>query len=422
MSLDKILGSGSINISADLYIGNATLSHQANGATQLYRVNLFVGGDMTVDTDGWINASGSGYTAGNGPGSTGQASGGSYGGRGYSSQTPGPTYGSPTEPIDLGSGSGTSAGNAGVGGGAVFLNVTGTFMLNGTIVANGTNGPGASYQDQGSGGSIWILANEFLGGGSISAGGCVPGSGRCGGGGRIALSSLSGMSFDSISLEAFGGGSYSGSAGTIFTKVPGQVYGTLTIDNNGKTNTFQTDVPKNARWIFDSINVSNYGYLNLSDSSNVTVTKVLGENPNSKISVTSGAGFFVPSDFDIYIPNDHCFKRLFLNPLIYSFYGHLNYTDVINITPQTRDTFPTSGIFRNCETNNEEVYGVEVTGEDTGILHHIQLTGEQAVNQDPNFFKKVFCINNNEFNWYTNNGTRYGAPYTSLEQVPVYSR
>jgi hypothetical protein len=33
-----------------------------------------------------------------------------------------------------------------------------------------------------------------------------------------------------------------------------------------------------------------------------------------------------------------------------------------------------------------------------------------------------FLHNNNEFNWYTNNGQSFGAPYTSLAQVPVYTR
>jgi hypothetical protein len=124
------------------------------------------------------------------------------------------------------------------------------------------------------------------------------------------------------------------------------------------------------------------------------------------------------NDPDVYIVNTAGFKRLFLNPIIFSFYGHLGgFSKVKSITPSVRDSFPTSGLFRNCETNEQAVYAVETTGEDTGILHHVVLTGDQAVAQDPDFFKKVFCINTNEFTWYTN-----GADYTSLSQVPVYSR
>ena len=58
-------------------------------------------------------------------------------------------------------------------------------------------------------------------------------------------------------------------------------------------------------------------------------------------------------------------------------------------------------IFRNCEIGDARVYGVDVTGEDTGTLHWINMDGDKAVQEDPNFFKKIFCINNNEFNWYS---------------------
>ena len=124
------------------------------------------------------------------------------------------------------------------------------------------------------------------------------------------------------------------------------------------------------------------------------------------------------SDPDIYIINEHGFKRLFLNPVIFGFYGHLGgFANVKTVTPAVRDSYGTSGLFRNCETNDERVYGVEVTGEDTGILHWVNVTGAQAVAQDANFFKKVFCINSNEFSWYA-----MGSTYTSVTQVPDYAR
>ncbi len=123
-------------------------------------------------------------------------------------------------------------------------------------------------------------------------------------------------------------------------------------------------------------------------------------------------------DPDVYIINDWGYKRLFLNPVIFGFYGHLGgFANVKSVSPSTRDAFGTSGLFRNCETNDQKVYGVETTGEDTGILHWVNTSGAQAVADDPNFFKKVFCINNNEFNWYSQ-----GSAYTSVNQVPNYSR
>lgn len=123
------------------------------------------------------------------------------------------------------------------------------------------------------------------------------------------------------------------------------------------------------------------------------------------------------SDPDIYIVNDYGYKRLFLNPVIFNFYAHLGWSKVKTVSSPTRDAFTTSGLFRNCETNDEKVYGVETTGEDTGMLHWVNTTGAQAVADDANFFKKVFCVNSNEFNWYSK-----GANYTSVSQVPDYKR
>ena len=131
--------------------------------------------------------------------------------------------------------------------------------------------------------------------------------------------------------------------------------------------------------------------------------------------VISAAG---SSDPDVYIVNPHGYKRLFLNPAIFGFYGHLGgFSKIKGTTSVTRDVFVTSGLFRNCETNDKKVYGVETTGEDTGTLHWVNTTGEQAVIDDPSFFKKVFCINTSEFNWYPK-----GSNYTSVNQIPDYSR
>ena len=124
------------------------------------------------------------------------------------------------------------------------------------------------------------------------------------------------------------------------------------------------------------------------------------------------------SDPDIFIVNPHGYKRLFLNPAIFAFYGHLGgFSKVKNTTSVTRDIFVTSGLFRNCETNDKKVYGVETTGEDSGQLHWVNTTGEQAVADDSDFFKKVFCINTKEFSWYPQ-----GTAYTSVNQIPDYSR
>jgi len=138
----------------------------------------------------------------------------------------------------------------------------------------------------------------------------------------------------------------------------------------------------------------------------------LGLSDGNTISVTDS------DDPDIYIVNDWGYKRLFLNPIIFNFYGHLGgFTKVKSITSSTKNMLVTSGLFRNCETNDPKVYGIETTGEDAGTLHWVNTSGVQAVVDDPDFFKKVFCINTNEFNWYPKS-----SDYTSVNQVPVYAR
>lgn len=113
------------------------------------------------------------------------------------------------------------------------------------------------------------------------------------------------------------------------------------------------------------------------------------------------------------------YKRLFLNPIIFSFYGHLGgFSRVHPVSTETRDLFETTGLFRNCETNSPIVWATETTGEDAGVLHHVNETGEQAQSEDGNFFHKVFCINNLEERWYNKSNT----DYTHLRDLPVYRR
>lgn len=113
------------------------------------------------------------------------------------------------------------------------------------------------------------------------------------------------------------------------------------------------------------------------------------------------------------------YKRLFLNPAIFNMYGHLGgFSRVRQVTAGVRDSFETSGLFRNCETSDQKVWATEVTGEDDGILHHVQMTGDQAYREDPRFFDKVFCINSREERFYAKSIT----PYYRLADVPRYFR
>lgn len=106
-------------------------------------------------------------------------------------------------------------------------------------------------------------------------------------------------------------------------------------------------------------------------------------------------------DPDVFILNSAGYKRLFLNPTILLLYPKLGgWSRVKPVTAAVRDSFPTSGLFRSCGTGDSKVYGAEITGEDTGFLHWINTSGPQAVSDDQHFFKKVFCINEDEVNWF----------------------
>lgn len=122
-------------------------------------------------------------------------------------------------------------------------------------------------------------------------------------------------------------------------------------------------------------------------------------------------------DIDVYIINIHGFKRVLIKPDIFNFYGHLKFGNVKQVTMATRDAFQNADLYRNCENNDQRVFALEARGEDAALLHHVNMTGAQAVAQDANFFKKVFCINTREFNSYT-----IGTDFTSVIQIPTYSR
>jgi len=123
------------------------------------------------------------------------------------------------------------------------------------------------------------------------------------------------------------------------------------------------------------------------------------------------------NDPDIYIINEFGFKRLFLSPTIFGFYGHLRFPNVKRFDDAVIDKMPTSGLFRNCETGDQKVYAIEVNGEDTANLNWVNISGEAATAQDHDFFQKVFCINSREFSWYSR-----GSTYTSYSNIPVYRR
>jgi hypothetical protein len=236
-------------------VGNLLV--ESNGWISLTSQGLKVTGNGTVQAGGGIIADGTGYAPGRGSGAglTGAGptsgvvgGGGGHGGHGAAGggavPVPGgSTYGSVTNPIDLGSGGGgygiQSSLVAGAGGGAIQMNVTGTLTVNGRVSANGGLGL-ALGSGGGSGGSVWLTTGTLAGNGIISANGGA-GNQLGGGGGGGCVSLQYGANLFGGAITACGGGGYAwGGAGTIYTKASSAITGQMLVDNGGN---FGTNTP-----------------------------------------------------------------------------------------------------------------------------------------------------------------------------------
>jgi outer membrane biosynthesis protein TonB len=210
---------------------NAVLTFDSTAAGNK-SVNLTANA-LTIEPGSEISALNTGYPSAQGPGAAtgGVATGGSYGGSAVRSKGP---YGSIIEPLDMGSGGGSSDNGAG----AIFLNISGNLVNNGIISANVTTSGWAGS----AGGSVYIITDSLSGVGTISAaGGAATNGGRDGGGGgRIAIYYNTNTLTGKIAAE---GGpaattTYRGGAGTVYLKDKSQDYGSLYVVNNP---TFITD-------------------------------------------------------------------------------------------------------------------------------------------------------------------------------------
>lgn len=211
--------------------GTSKITSTDNTTTTAYRASLDVNGNFELQSGATIDLDAKGFTGGgtsaNGNGTspgthvTYAGGGGAHAGQGgrssgsASNNGGASPYGSSTNPITLGSGGGGSVQIAGAdGGGAVKIDVAGTFILDGVITTDGaagsneTNGSGG-----GAGGSINIIVGSFGGSGTVTADGGNGGNGtdRDGGGGgagriyiRYTSTTISTSSFNTM-LSAVGG-------------------------------------------------------------------------------------------------------------------------------------------------------------------------------------------------------------------------
>ena len=222
-----------------------TVTHKENSSGTDYRIQMTVGGSLTVESGAKIDTTGKGYpkTVGLGAGVAG-GSGANHGGRGLGSggaPNGKVCYGSITRPTAIG-----SATYKYPGSGAIKIACSGPVTNNGVISSCGYNASGAATASPG--GSVWLTASSLVGTGYIQAnalggGTAYPRSNTAGttnrsGGGRVAVWLTDpGADFSDFSgvISAWGCGDKSklGGAGTVYLKTGDQAdnEGTLIIDN-----------------------------------------------------------------------------------------------------------------------------------------------------------------------------------------------
>ncbi|MBI5016415.1 MAG: Ig-like domain-containing protein [Deltaproteobacteria bacterium] len=202
------------------------LTHYAATASFVSRLDVTVGA-LVVDATGRIDVSGRGYiggqgyyergrTLGNAAGAA-EGTGGSFGGLavGYEGRVSNPTYGSATDPADLGSGGGSWGWTVGGSGGGLAVISAGTVTLDGDVAADG-GASGGSAAGSGSGGTVNIRAVSVGGSGSVHANGVNTGAG--GGGGRVAIVCSGTLTLPAANVTASGaaGGYGTGGDGTVY--------------------------------------------------------------------------------------------------------------------------------------------------------------------------------------------------------------
>ncbi len=239
----------------------------ADAENERYRMAVSVGGNMTVGSGATISGQARGrYSYAGGwlglamhGGFAISSTNNAYAASEVPSWTP---FGSILEPVStgLGAAGGTDQpGKFGRGGGAVWLDVGGTFQLDGKITVNGdtvSSQVSGSGNRGGAGGSVFVRANEIAvsGAGKIEANGGAAnktdGASAAGSGGRIALVAAGTITAADDSIECKGSRSgdfdhisddlYNAAAGTVWLQSGSSK--TLLVRNNHDNNEFARNI------------------------------------------------------------------------------------------------------------------------------------------------------------------------------------
>jgi hypothetical protein len=130
-----------------------------------------------------------------------------------------------------------------------------------------------------------------------------------------------------------------------------------------------------------------------------------------------GSSARIGSTIDVFVFNDYSYSRLIINPIVFAMYGHLNFYNVMSVSRAEMNSHPRTDIVRHCEAGDPRVFALETVGSDTMIAHWINLTPAQVLAVDSNFYRKVFCMNELEANYY-----QIGTPYSTVAQLEAFLR
>lgn len=141
----------SLSVTGDVTLGGGTWTHLANTAAEEYRLKVVVVGNVIIGSAAKINASGKGFAKGQSrPGSAKGCHASPMGSAGLDK-----LYGDVKKPEALGSGS-----DKGAGGGAIYIEATGSFANEGQLNVNSFGGAA---------GSIFVKATSVSGTGAYYA-------------------------------------------------------------------------------------------------------------------------------------------------------------------------------------------------------------------------------------------------------------
>ena len=289
------LGFEQFVIAGDAVIDSGIWTHSENSDTEVYRLAVSVGGDLTLAAAASIDVRLKGFAAKKyypGAAAGVHAGGSSKGDK---------VYGDLYEPINLGSGSENA------GGGAVHLVVGGDAILEGLITTQSQK----EEEDSdycGAPGSIYIKANTISGEGEILANS----NNLRSSGGRISLvvTGDNKLAKDRSKLNAQGNVyNTRGGAGTILVKTTAEAYGILYIDNVVRSNYYinhypshneVTLIPEGENWIVDGIVFANEGILAVQEGTTLTLPNGFASISGSshKAGLLYNGGTIVAADAD----------------------------------------------------------------------------------------------------------------------------